>query len=367
MTPFPREDWRTLARYGFDRTSVALDLSDNTNQWGAPPAALEVLRGAGPDDLARYPDLYADELRAAAAARLGVPEACVATGCGSDDVLDSTYRAAGGSERSFVAVATPTFSLAVPFARMNGMRARAVPWSQALADPARLLEGGPALVYVCRPNNPTAALAPSAWVEGLLNAAGEDGPLILLDEAYVDFGEDTFAARAASHPRLLVSRTLSKAFGLAGLRVGYSVGAPATALEVEKSRGPYKVSRPAARAAAAALADADGWVARTVAECVVNRARASAELTTRGLGPLPSWANFILFRAPTGDARADALGIRRQGVAARPFPGDMPDGSDALRVTIAPWEMMERFFAALDEYRTSVASKAGSRPAGGPA
>lgn len=350
MTPFPREDYRALTRYHFDRTPVSLDLSDNTNQWGTPPAALEVLRRAEGDLLARYPDIYADELRAVAAARLGLPEACVTSGCGSDDVLDSTFRACGGGASDFVALASPTFSMVGPFARMNGMATRAVPWVEALDDPGRLLEGRPALVYVCRPNNPTGEVAPPAWVEALLAAAGSEGPMIVLDEAYVDFGGDTFAARAAEHPRLVVSRTLSKAFGLAGLRVGYAVAAPATALEIEKSRGPYKASRVAGAAGAAALRDADGWVARTVAACVANRERAFAELARRGLDPIPSQANFILFRAPTGDARADALEIRARGVAARPFPGDMPDGSDALRVTIAPWGMMERFFAALDGY-----------------
>ena len=354
MTPFPRDDYGALTRYHFDRTPVELDLSDNTNQWGAPPAALEVLRRAGADLLARYPDIYADELRAAAAGRLGVPEACVATGCGSDDVLDSTFRACAGEGSGFVAVATPTFSMVRPFARMNGMPARGVPWAQAADDPGRLLEGGPALVYVCRPNNPTGEVAPTAWVEALLDAAGQAGPVVVLDEAYVDFGGDTFAARAASHPRLLVSRTLSKAFGLAGLRVGYAVAMPTTALEVEKSRGPYKVSRVAGEAAVAALRDADGWVARTVAECVANRGRAFDELRRRGLDPIPSHGNFILFRAPAGKAGDDALGIRALGVAARPFPGDMPDGSDALRVTIAPWEKMERFLAALDGYLAQV-------------
>lgn len=350
MTPFPRADYGSVTRYHFDRTPVALDLSDNTNRWGTPPAALEVLRRADADLLARYPDLYAEELRAVAAARLGVAEACVATGCGSDDVLDSAFRACGGSASDFAALAAPTFSMVRPFAAMNGMPARAVPWADAFDDPARLLEGGPALVYVCRPNNPTGHVAPGAWVEALLEAAGQDGPVVVLDEAYVDFGGDTFAARAAGHPRLVVSRTLSKAFGLAGLRVGYAVAAPATALEIEKSRGPYKVSRVAGEAAAAALRDVDGWVARTVAECVANRERAFPELLRRGLDPLPSLANFILFRSPTGNAKADALGIRAHGVAVRPFPGDMPEGADALRLTVAPWAEMERFFAALDAY-----------------
>ncbi len=350
MTPFPRADYGAVTRYHFDRTPVEVDLSDNTNRWGTPPAALHVLRRAGADLLARYPDIYADELRAVAAERLGVPEACVATGCGSDDVLDSTFRACGGSASDFVALAAPTFSMVRPFARMNGMPARTVPWADALDDPTRLLEGSPALVYVCRPNNPTGHVVTAPWVEALLGAARENGPVVVLDEAYVDFGGDTFAVRAADHPRLVVSRTLSKAFGLAGLRVGYAVAAAATSLEIEKSRGPYKVSRVAGEAAAAALRDADGWVARTVAECVANRERAFPELARRGLDPLPSLANFILFRSPTGDAKTDALGIRAHGVAVRPFPGDMPDGADALRLTVAPWAEMERFFAALDGY-----------------
>jgi len=354
MSPFPRQDYRTLSRYNFDRTPVELDLSDNTNQWGAHPAALDVLRSANVDALARYPDLYADELRAAAAARVGVPEACIATGCGSDDVLDSAFRAAGGREHDFVAVATPTFSMALALAQMNGMPARSIPWAQALDDPQRLLVDGPALVYVCRPNNPTGGLCPTAWVQQLLEASGEDGPLILLDEAYVDFGGDTFARRAAEHPRLLVSRTLSKAFGLAGLRIGYSVATPDTALEVEKSRGPYKVARVATEAGAAALRDHDGWVTRTVAECVENRARTETALADRGLAPVPSHGNFVLFRTPGSTANADALGIRSHGVAVRPFPGEHLDGSDALRVTVAPWPVMERFFAALDDYMSSL-------------
>jgi histidinol-phosphate aminotransferase len=354
MSPFPRPDYEPLKRYHFDRTPVALDLSDNTNHWGAHPAALEVARRADDDAMARYPYLYADNLRAAAADRLGVPEECVATGCGSDDILDCAYRACAGGPADFVAAAVPTFPMGLQMARMNGMDARPVPWREALAEPQLLLHGGPALVYVCRPNNPTGHVAPTAWVNDLLDAAGEDGPLVIVDEAYVDFGGDSFAKRAAQRPRLLVSRTLSKAFGLAGVRVGYGVGTPETTLEVEKARGPYKVSRIAAEAGAAALADREGWVTRTVAECLECRARAEAALAERGLEPLPSLANFIMFRSVTGDGRTDALGIRGHGVAVRPFAGEYPDGSDALRVTVAPWPLMERFLGALDAYRGEV-------------
>src|SRR5690606_9291706 len=94
MTPFPRGDYRALARYEPDRRPVEVDLSDNTNLCGTHPAALERIRAASTDDLARYPELYADVLRDAVAERFGVDPECVTTGAGSDDVLDSAFRAA---------------------------------------------------------------------------------------------------------------------------------------------------------------------------------------------------------------------------------------------------------------------------------
>jgi histidinol-phosphate aminotransferase len=350
MSPFPRADFRSLTLYTPDRRPVEVDLSDNTNQWGTHPAALERIRAATADDLARYPELYADTLRDAVADRFGVARECVTTGCGSDDVLDSTFRAVWGPG-AFVSYATPTFSLIEPFAHVNAMEARPVPWPDALADPARLLEDAPALIYVCRPNNPTGEMAPETWVERLLALVGSDGPLVILDEAYADFAGETFIPRAPAHPRLLVARTLSKAYGLAGLRIGFAVGAPETVLEVEKSRGPYKITRLGSEAGAAALADADGWMEATVAECLDNRVRLAAALTERGLPPLPSRANFLLIRSLSGSAKEDALALREEGVAVRPFSG-VPGMDDGLRVTIGPWPMMEAFLSALDRVRS---------------
>jgi len=353
MSPFPRPDYRELSTYHFDRSPIDVDLSDNTNQWGAHPAAAAALMAAVDEGLARYPELYADALRDAVAERLGVPAACVTTGCGSDDVLDSAFRAAAGPGAA-MSYAAPTFAMVAPLARMNGMAARAVAWERALASPETLLEGEPSLIYVCRPNNPTGHLAPSLWVERLLDLADTTGPLVVLDEAYVDFGADSFVRHAVERPRLLVTRTLSKAYGLAGLRVGYGVAAADVAREVEKSRGPYKVSRVATRAAAAAVRDREGWVARTVAECVSCRERLTRELRTRGLSPRESFTNFILFRAPGGDAGADSAALRARGVAVRPFAGAWDGGRDALRVTVAPWPLLERFLEALDARLTEL-------------
>lgn len=346
MSPFPRPDYAALRRYDPERAPVKLDLSDNTNLWGTHPGALERVRAATPDDLARYPTLYADPLREAVAERFGVDPEAVTTGAGSDDVLDSAVRAsfAPGARMTYAA---PTFSMVEPFARMNGLAATAVPWPDAEDDPSRLLAGDPDLVYVCRPNNPTGGFTTRAWIDALLTARGNGGPLIIVDEAYADFAGETLLPEAPDIPRLLVARTASKAYGLAGMRCGYAVGAPDVALEIEKSRGPYKVARLAAEAAAVAVRDEEGWLPGIIDQTLENRARLSTALTDRGYPPAPSRANFLLMPAPTGFARPDALALREAGTGVRPFAG-IPGMGEGLRVTVGPWEMMENFLDTLD-------------------
>ncbi|MEX2526579.1 MAG: histidinol-phosphate transaminase [Gemmatimonadota bacterium] len=364
MTPFPRESYRPLTPYAPDRRPIELDLSDNTSRWGVHPAALAALKATAgepaPEALLRYPAVYADGLRQAVAQRYGVPVECVATGCGSDDLLDSTFRAAGepGEEVRYL---PPTFSMVEIFARMNGMIPTALERTARLPDlpygalphPEALMEGSPALVYLCRPNNPTGEEFPREWVEAVLEAGGPQGPLILLDEAYADYSGSSFLEEAPSISRLLVLRTLSKVYGLAGLRVGFAVGSPQVIQEVEKSRGPYKVNRLAEGAAVAALNDAEGWCALRIADAVTARESLRDALLARGLAPLPSRANFLLLPLaspqpmPSGSAAAVTAALREQGVAVRPFP-DLPGLGDAIRISVGPPSEMERFLAALD-------------------
>lgn len=347
--PLPRPDYADLSRYNPDRRPVEVDLSDNTNLWGTHPGALEAIRHAPADALARYPHLYADRLREVIAERHGIDPEQVTTGCGSDDVLDSLWRALA-EDGGVVNYAAPTFSMVEPLSTMNGRTSVAVPWSLALAEPETLFAGDPVLVYVCRPNNPTGYLAPREWVERVIDLAGEAGPVVLLDEAYADFAGETLIPLAIRHPRVLVVRTLSKAYGLAGLRVGYGVGATSLVAEVEKSRGPYKVGRLAEAAACAALSDVEGWIDTTVAEAVANRDRLIRELTARGVTALPSAANFVLVPVEPGTAIDTALALRGRQVAVRPFPR-CPDVGDAVRITVGPWPLMERFLEAWDACR----------------
>ncbi len=349
MNPFPRSVYRPLTRYAPDRRPVEVDLSDNTSRWGPHPGAVQAIREAEEEDLTRYPPVYADRLRSAVARRFGVVEDCVSTGCGSDDLLDSSFRAAGepGEKVSYLA---PTFSMVEIFARMNGLETQPVFHGQE--DPSRslrtLLEGSPALVYICRPNNPTGDVVPRRWIEDLLEAAGPAGPIILVDEAYADFAEDNFLAEAATSKRLLVLRTLSKAYGLAGLRVGFAVGPPDVILEVEKSRGPYKVSRLAEIATLAAFQDGGAWVQDVVSQVKSERARLQGELERRGWAPLPSGANFLLLPLPDRTAEAVTDALRAEGVAVRPFPA-LPGIGESIRVSIGPRAEIDRFLWALDE------------------
>lgn len=365
MSPFPRETYRPLTPYAPDRRPIAVDLSDNTNRWGAHPAALRAVREADPEELLRYPPVYADRLRAAVARRFGVPEEAVATGCGSDDLLDSAFRAAGEPGEG-VAFIPPTFSMIEIFARMNGMAPLPRPQPRnGSPSPEALLEGNPALVYLCRPNNPTGEVQPLEWVEELVAAGGPDGPVILLDEAYAEFmDEPSFLERAVDTSRVVVLRTLSKVYGLAGLRVGFAVGAPEVVQEMEKSRGPYKVNRLGEAAAVAALEDAEGWVPGIVENVRAGRAALMRELLTRGFTPLPSGANFVCVplegdgpggRGDTGPvfgdlsptATAVTAALRERGVAVRPFPA-LPGVGEAIRVSIGPPEEMACFLRALD-------------------
>jgi len=361
---FPRPDYAAIDLYAPDRRPVPVDLCDNTNRWGAHPDALAAVRGADVERLTRYPILYADELRAAAAEVFGVAPDNVTTGAGSDDVLDSLWRAVG-EYGGVVRWPAPTFSMIEPFCRMNGRVGRPVAWVDAVADPTLLLEEDPVLVYVCRPNNPTGHSVERGWIDELVAAADarpDGGPVLVFDEAYGEYARETLIPLAVERPRTLVTRTLSKAYGLAGLRVGLGFGTREAVLEVEKSRGPYKVSQLAEIAAVAALRDAGGWVVDTVERAIENRERFLAEVAARGFTALPSTANFVFLLVADGTAREVSNAFREHGVAVRPFAVEsgFPEG---MRVSIGRWEEMARVLEVIDALGDRLQPSAGPVPA----
>ncbi|NNC15333.1 aminotransferase class I/II-fold pyridoxal phosphate-dependent enzyme, partial [Corallococcus exiguus] len=217
MIPF-RETYRDIPLYSPAKKPCRVDLSDNTNLFGAPPSADRVLREEGFLRLARYPASYAPDLKRAVATYAGVSVENVTTGCGSDDVIDCALRAFL-EPGDAVAFPDPTFVMVPMYARLSALKPVPVPLrADRDLDVDGLLATGAKLIYVCTPNNPTGTVASRAAVERLVDSAPG---VVLIDQAYVEFtrGGD-FLDLARSRPNVLVTRTMSKAFGLAGLRVG---------------------------------------------------------------------------------------------------------------------------------------------------
>lgn len=333
---------------GEEPPPVRIDASDNTNLWGPPPRAAQALRDAAGDVASRYPALYAHDLRAAIAGYAGVREPELVLGCGSDDVLDSVMRAFA-EPGDAVAFPSPTFSMIPTFAKMNALRPVGVPltgdWD---ADADGLLATGAKVIYLCSPNNPTGTVTSEAAIRRVV---AEAPGVVILDEAYGEFAERTYAGEAPGWERVLVTRTMSKAFGLAGLRVGYGAGAAWLVKEVEKARGPYMVNAFAQRAVETALREDLDWVRARAAEAVANREHLAGELRVLGLDVLPSQANFLLARTPRARALAGAL--QRRGILVRLFAG-LPLVGDALRIGVGPWAQMADVVAGIADALTEV-------------
>jgi histidinol-phosphate aminotransferase len=231
-------------------------------------------------------------------------------------------------------------------AQLNGLEPAPVPFRADFdIDAEQLVATGAQIIYVCAPNNPTGTPVSRSALEYVVrNAPG----IVVLDEAYAEFAVRTHADLLATSERLLVVRTLSKAFGLAGLRIGYGIGAAPFVREVERARGPYVVNALAALAAAAALVDdADGlqWVRTQAALARSIRGRLTDALTELAMSPLPSDANFVF--VPTAEAEViastlDTAGIRVRVLTKLPMTTAAlaQSGGAGLRIGVGPWPSM---------------------------
>ncbi len=339
----PRDAYRDVRAYDVDPTACEITLADNTSAFGAPPSAKRVVAEALGDRIAQYPTTYSRTLREAIAAYVGVAPDEVMVGCGSDEVMSCAFRALG-EPGSRVAYMHPTFVMARDFALTNSLVPVPVPLGPGFdADGEALVAAGAPITYLCTPNNPTGVpVAPATMRHVLERAAG----LTFIDEAYAEFAGSNLAREAPAHGRSLVFRTFSKVFGLAGMRVGFAVGARPLIAELEKARGPFTVTTLSERAALAAITDDLAWVRDGVRRIVAARERALAELRGAGFAPLPSAANFFLL--PVRDARAAQRAMRERGILVRHFTGLAGIG-DALRVSLTEWPVMGRVLAALHE------------------
>ena len=318
----------------------------DSNEGPLPPAALlEALAGLDPDTLRRYPDTSA--LEAMLAARVGVGAERVIVTAGADDAIDRVCRAYLGVGRTML-LPEPTFEMLHHFAKLAGGTLARVAWGCGefpLAAFLDRLDEEPAVIAIVSPNNPTGATASADDVRSLAQAA--PSALLLLDHVYGEYADADLTAGAIDLPNVVVLRTLSKAWGLAGCRIGYAIGAPDVVATLRAAGAPYPVAAPSVALALRQLTDGEAALRAHVACVRAERTALGARLRHLGLEPLPSQANFILaecgLRAPFLTAALAAL-----GVVVRTFP-NRPGLGNALRITLpGSTPEFERLMAALD-------------------
>ncbi|TQS41682.1 histidinol-phosphate transaminase [Cryptosporangium phraense] len=345
-----RDELRGSTPYGAPQLDVPVALNTNENSYPVPEAVVEAIVAAVREEasgLNRYPDREATALRADLARYLGhdLTVANVWAANGSNEVLQELLQAFGGPGRTALGF-TPAYSMHPILSRgtgtdwIDGRRNDdfSVDAESAAAD---VRKHDPDVVFLCSPNNPTGTALGLDVVEAVL---AESRGMVIVDEAYAEFrrpGTPSAISRLGLSPRLVVTRTMSKAFALAGARLGYLAADPAVVDAIQLVRLPYHLSSITQAAARAALAHTDALLA-TVEAIKEQRDRIVSSLRTRGLEVVPSDANFVLFGG-LGDQRAVWQRMLTQGVLIRDvgLPG-------YLRVTAGTPAETDAFLEALD-------------------
>lgn len=316
-------------------------LNTNENPYPPSPRVMQAIAAIQPDALRRYPNPTADAFRDAAAKVLGVARDMILAGNGSDDVLNiatRTFVAPGG----VLAYPDPTYSLYPVLAGIEEARVAPVPWEDNWSLPVEgLLRTRPNAIYLANPNAPSGTFVAPEIIARL--ARSFDG-LLLIDEAYVDFADANCLQLARECPNVVVTRTFSKAYSLAGLRFGFAVARPPVIAEMMKVKDSYNCDALAIAAATAAIGDQD-YAAHNWRQVRAERSRVSAELTALGFDVLPSQANFLLAGVPGNEARALYQGLKKQGILIRFF--DKPGLSDKIRITIGTRDENEALLAGM--------------------
>ena len=319
-------------------------LNTNENPYGPSPKALAAMREQISDDLRLYPDPNCALLKQAVADYYGVQTNQVFVGNGSDEVLAHAFQAffQQGKPLLFPDI---SYSFYPVYCGLYGVEPKQIPLDEDFAinlDDYRQDNGG---IIFPNPNAPTGRLLPLEAIEQLLEHNTDS--LVLVDEAYIDFGGQTAIALVNQYPNLLVVQTLSKSRSLAGMRVGLAVGQPELieALErIKNSFNSYPLDRVALAGAAASFADRE-YFEQTCSKVIASREAMVSELTALGFEVLPSAANFVFARHPQQDAGELAAKLREQGIIVRHFR--QPRIEQFLRITVGTDEQNAELIEAL--------------------
>lgn len=322
-------------------------LASNENPLGTSPKALHAAQNAL-SDIARYPDGNGYELKAAISERHGVSRDAIVLGNGSNDLLELASRAflEPGCSAVFSQHAFAVYSLAVQAAGARGIETPAKDWGHDLDAMFSGLEDDTRMMFIANPNNPTGTFIEKEKLYAFLKSLPPT-LLVVLDEAYDEYlpkGLDSESISWLSEfPNLIVTRTFSKAYGLAGLRTGFAVAHPSVADMMNRVRQPFNVNSVAQAAAIAALSDT-GFLERSHELNLAGMEQIVEGLKGLGLEYIPSFGNFLSFRV--GHAQGIYQKLLKLGVIVRPIAGyAMPEH---LRVSIGLEHENDKFLKALD-------------------
>lgn len=350
----PRDDLKALEGYHSPQLDVTVRLNTNESPFAPPPGFVDAwLANLATVPLHRYPDRAARALRAAIGESIGEPPPRIFCANGSNEVLQTLLLTYGGPGRRAL-VFEPTYALHSHICRLTGtdviVGARRDDFG---IDPdaarAAIDEHQPEIVFLCSPNNPTGTVDPEATVAAVADAAPG---LVIVDEAYGEFARDSALDLVDDDRALVVTRTYSKVWSLAALRLGFCVAPPWVVTELEKVVLPYHLDVSTQLAGVTALRFRSEMEAR-VAFLVEDRERLFRSLEELdGVTVFPSGANFLLFRIEAGGPGADDRGhavweaLVERGVLVRDF-SRWPGVEDCLRVTVGTTEENDAFLSAL--------------------
>jgi histidinol-phosphate aminotransferase len=322
-----------------------IKLNTNENPYPPSPRVRKAILTEARETLRLYPDPDATALRRQAALTYGFDISRVIAGNGSDDLLAMIARAFIG-EKDALCCPVPTYTLYDTLVRIQGGRLTGIPYPEDYSLPAGIFRARGKVTMVASPNSPSGTSVPLAVLSRLADAVPG---VLVVDEAYADFAEETALSLARERENVIVLRTFSKSFSLAGMRIGLGFAHPRIIEGLFKVKDSYNMNRLNIAAGEAALLDIP-WMEKNAARIRKTRGKLVAGLTEVGFAPFPSQSNFVLARRGGGrSARPVYEALKRRKILVRYF--DTPRLSDCLRITVGTDGEIDALLSAMNELR----------------
>jgi len=324
------------------KESNVVKLNTNENPYPPSPNVIKVLSKINPEQLRRYPDPTGSAFRQAAAEVNGVGPDYIMCCNGGDELLKMAFQAFCDENRP-VAYPVPSYTLYPVLAQLENCRAIEVPFDNEFNLPAKLAGSGAALTIVCNPNAPSGSFIN---VNELASLADEISGVLLIDEAYVDFAEKNCTALVRDFDNVIILRSMSKGYSLAGIRFGYAIAQPALINGLGKLKDSYNVDAVAIAVAVEAIRDQD-YFRKTVEKIKAERKRLTGQLRTLGFDVPDSSSNFVLAKCKNGGAAEIYEKLTGRSIFVRYFT--CTGLEDKLRITVGTAEQNDKLLSALKE------------------